>query len=241
MFFAAILAGGVGSRMKMADMPKQFLEIEGKPIIIYTLEKFLQSDKIQQIYIGVHPKWLEHMDSLVLKYAQDEKSRIHIVPGGEDRNSTLMNVINQMEDDFGVSDDHYIITHDSVRPFVTVDMIDANVDAVKKYLACDTVCPAVDTIVQSMDGDVIRDIPERKYLYQGQTPQSFQITLLKKLYEDLTNKEKELLTDACKICTVRKVPVHLVEGDVSNIKITTIGDYNIARAMIALSGGGKIG
>ena len=133
MFFAAILAGGVGSRMKMADMPKQFLEIEGKPIIIYTLEKFLQSDKIQQIYIGVHPKWLEHMDSLVLKYAQDEKSRIHIVPGGEDRNSTLMNVIHQMEDDFGVSDDHYIITHDSVRPFVTVDMIDANVDAVKKY------------------------------------------------------------------------------------------------------------
>lgn len=241
MFFAAILAGGVGSRMKMADMPKQFLEIEGKPIIIYTLEKFLQSDKIHQTYIGVHPKWLEHMDSLVLKYAQDEKSRIHIVPGGEDRNSTLMNVIHQMEDDFGVSDDHFIITHDSVRPFVTVDMIDANVDAVKKYLACDTVCPAVDTIVQSMDGDVIRDIPERKYLYQGQTPQSFQITLLKKLYEDLTKEEKEQLTDACKICTVRKVPVHLVEGDVSNIKITTIGDYNIARAMIALSGGGKIG
>lgn len=241
MIFAVILAGGVGSRMKMADIPKQFLELEGKPILIYTLERFLQSKKIDEIYIGVHPEWLAHMEELLEQYAKVEKTRIHLVAGGGDRNESLMNVIAGIERDFGTSDEHYIITHDSVRPFVTVEMIDANVEAVQKYKACDTVSPAVDTIVQSMDGEVIRQIPERQYLYQGQTPQSFQMSLLKKLYNDLTNDEKAVLTDACKICTVRGVDVHMVQGDVSNLKITTIGDYNIARAMIALEGGKTLG
>ena len=69
-------------------------------------------------------------------------------------------------------------------------------------------------------------------MYQGQTPQSFQINLLKRLYADLSEEEKNILTDACKICVVRNVPVHLVAGEVSNLKITTVSDYNIAQAMV---------
>ena len=69
-------------------------------------------------------------------------------------------------------------------------------------------------------------------MYQGQTPQSFQISLIKRLYLSLTEEEKEILTDACKICVVRDQPVHLVEGEISNIKITTISDYKIAQAML---------
>ena len=105
-----------------------------------------------------------------------------------------------------------------------------------EHKACDTVVQAIDTIVMSEDKTVIQDIPNREFMYQGQTPQSFQISLLKKLYADLSEEEKEILTDACKICVVRQVPVYLVEGEVSNLKITTVSDYKIAQAMV----GGKL-
>lgn len=232
MIFAAILAGGVGSRMNIADMPKQFLDLNGKPIIIHTLEKFLLSDEIDEFYIGVHPSWLLHMQDLIREYINIKNKNIHIVAGGADRNITIMNVINKIEEEFGESEEHYIITHDSVRPFVTSRIIGENIECVKRYKACDTATGAVDTIVMSIDGKVISEVPERKYLYQGQTPQSFQMSLLKRLYHDLSEEEKEMLTDACKICVVRDVPVHIVEGEVSNLKITTVSDYKIAQAMV---------
>ena len=232
MIFGVILAGGVGSRMNIADMPKQFLDLNGKPIIVHTLEKFLLNERLDEIYIGVHPDWLLHMKDLIDEYVKMKKEHIHIVAGGGDRNSTIMNVIDQIEKDYGVSDDHYVITHDSVRPFVTSRILNDNIDCVLKYKACDTATSAIDTIVVSKDGEVISEIPERKYLYQGQTPQSFQMSLLKNIYLKLTEEEKKILTDACKICVVGNVPVHLVEGEVSNLKITTVSDYKIAQAMV---------
>lgn len=232
MIFGAILAGGVGSRMNIDDMPKQFLPLGKKPIIIHTLEKFLLCERMEQIYIGVHPNWLLHMQDLVDKYVKMRKEAVHIVAGGTDRNSTIMNLVAQIEQDFGESEDHYIITHDSVRPFVTARILEDNIDSVLQYQACDTVTGAVDTIVMSKDHKIISDIPDRTMMYQGQTPQSFQIKLLKKLYGELTEDEKKILTDACKICVVRNVPVHLVEGEISNLKITTVSDYKIAQAMV---------
>lgn len=235
MIFGAILAGGIGSRMNIADMPKQFLPLGDKPIIVHTLEKFLLCSRMDEIYVGVHPSWLMHMQDLLERYVPDQKEHVHIVSGGGDRNSTIINVINQIEQDFGESDEHIIITHDSVRPFVTMRILDENIDAAAKYGATDTVVCATDTIVVSQDGAVISDIPDRSKLYQGQTPQSFNMKMLKDLYFDLTDDEKNILTDACKICTVRGKAVHLVKGEVSNLKITTISDYKIAQAMV----GGK--
>ncbi|MBQ6814975.1 MAG: 2-C-methyl-D-erythritol 4-phosphate cytidylyltransferase [Lachnospiraceae bacterium] len=236
MIFGAILAGGVGSRMSISDMPKQFLNLGDKPIIIHTLEKFLLCERMEHIYIGVHPNWLLHMEDLIDKYVKIRKDCIHVVAGGEDRNSTIMNIVDAIEGRFGESDEHYIVTHDSVRPFVTSRILEDNIDAALKYDACDTVTGAIDTIVVSEDGKVITDIPNRAIMYQGQTPQSFKITLLKKLYNDLSEDEKKILTDACKICVVRNVPVHLVDGEISNMKITTVSDYKIAQAMV----GGKV-
>ena len=90
----------------------------------------------------------------------------------------------------------------------------------------------MDTIVVSENGETISQIPDRRLMYQGQTPQSFRISLLKRLYQSLDEEEKAILTDACKICVVRQTPVRLVEGDVSNLKITTVSDYKIAQAMV---------
>ena len=112
-----------------------------------------------------------------------------------------------------------------------------NIDAAIKYGAVDTVTPAVDTIVSSVDGEVISSIPDRSQMYQGQTPQSFKISKLKELYFSLSEDEKKTLTDACKICVMKNVPVKLIKGEILNIKITTVHDYQIAEA---IAGGIKI-
>ena len=231
MIFGVIVAGGVGSRLG-ADMPKQFLNLAGRPIIMHTLGTFLKCPELEQIYLGVHPEWMDYMAGLVEWYVSGaELRRVHLVAGGAERNETIMNVIRQIEADFGENGPHYIITQDGVRPFVSRRLIADHIKAVVKYDAVDTAIPAVDTIILSEDGKFISDIPERKYLYQSQTPQSFRMDLIKQLYMELTPEEKSILTDACKICTVRRVPVHIVAGEASNMKITTAEDYQIAQIM----------
>lgn len=237
MIFGAILAGGTGSRMHMADMPKQFLPLGNKPTIVHTLEKFLTCSRFDRIYVGVHPDWTGHMADLIAKYVPFAEERICIVNGGADRNETILNIVSAIEEGYGASDDHVIVTHDAVRPFVTLRMLEENIDAAITYGAVDTVMPAVDTIVVSEDGQQISDIPQRSRMYQGQTPQSFRVGLLKSLYLSLTPEEKKILTDACKICVVRNYPVHLVTGSETNVKITTPGDYKIAQAIL----GGHLG
>ena len=237
MVFGAILAGGVGSRMHMADMPKQFLPLGDKPIIIHTLEKFLTAPELDAVYIGVHADWVNYMNDLIEKYIPESTAKnVHAIAGGSDRNETILNIVTAIEADYGESEEHIIVSHDAVRPFVTLRMIEENIKYAKQYGAVDTVTAAVDTIVVSEDGRFIADIPERRKMYQGQTPQSFKINLLKELYNSLTTEEKEILTDACKICVVRNHPVYLVEGSYTNIKVTTPGDYKIAQAMV----GGKV-
>ncbi len=231
MIFGAILAGGVGTRMNISDMPKQFLMLGNKPIIIHTIEKFLLCTRFDKIYIGVHTDWLMYMNDLIEKYNLD-KAKLVCVHGGVDRSGTIFNIIKQIKKEYGGNDDDIVVTHDAVRPFVTSRIIEENIDAALKFGACDTVIKSTDTIVMSKDEKTITEIPNRRFMYQGQTPQSFKISLLFDLYNDLNNEEKSVLTDACKICVVRHFPVHLVLGEVANIKITTVTDYKIAMAMV---------
>lgn len=230
MVFGAILAGGTGTRMGV-DKPKQFLMLGDKPIIIQTIEKFLLCEKIDQVYVGIHPDWVDYAQDLIDKYIKIDK-KVELVPGGKDRNSTIFNIVEAIENKYGENEEHIIVTHDSVRPFVTLRIIEENIEAAMECGASDTVVGAVDTIVVSEDGKMISNIPDRRMMFQGQTPQSFKMSMIKKLYYDLTEDEKSILTDACKICCVRNVPVKLVRGEISNIKITTIDDMKMAKAMI---------
>lgn len=233
MIFAGILAGGTGTRMNITNMPKQFLMLGSRPIIIHTLEKFLLCKDIDVIYLGVHKDWITYCQELVEKYIVINKEKIKIVAGGKDRNETIMNIINDIEMEYGKLNESVIITHDAVRPFVSLKIIEENIKAVKEHEACDTVIPATDTIVKSDNGTIITDIPNRKFLYQGQTPQSFKISVIKELYNKLNDDEKTILTDACKICVMNNKDVYLVNGDTLNIKITTINDYTIAQAILS--------
>ena len=236
MIFGAILAGGKGTRMNISDIPKQFMMLGNKPIIIHTLEKVLLSDKLDVIYLGIHEDWISYMEDIIKKYLDIKINKeINIVAGGKDRNGTIMNIIKDIEEKYSISDSDIILTHDAVRPFISSQIIIDNIEAMEEYDACDTVVPAIDTIVVSEDGKTLSDIPNRKYMYQGQTPQTFKIKKLKQLYMELSETEKEILTDACKIFYIKGEKVYMVKGDIANLKITTPVDYKIANSML----GGK--
>ena len=231
MIFAAILAGGIGSRMGGTDTPKQFLDLGDKPVIIHTIEKFVINSKIDQIIVLTPQNFINHTTHLINEYI-GENDNIVVIEGGETRNDTLINSITYIDENFGIDDDSIIITHDSVRPFVTHRIIEDNIIAAKRYGACDTVVPATDTIVESINARTIESIPVRDYYYQGQTPQSFNIKKLFNLINSLTEAESNILTDACKIFTLKDEDVYLVGGEVTNIKITYPYDLKLANTIL---------
>ena len=232
MIYAGILAGGMGTRMGMQDMPKQFLMLGQKPIIVHTLQKFLVVPEIEHVYVAVHPNWLAYFNDLVTKYLAAHADRITALDGGKDRNDSILNIIRQVKSQGPIDDDAILITHDAVRPFISYRMILDNIERIKTCDATDTVVEAFDTIVESVDGQVIHAIPNRSHMYQGQTPQTFRINQFDALFAELTPDEQEILTDACKVFVLKGRQVGLVKGEYSNIKITTVTDLKIAEAML---------
>lgn len=231
MVVAGIVAGGIGSRMGQNILPKQFLELAGKPIVIHTVEKFLASPEIDNVVVGVHKDWLHLMEELKEKYFPDEK-RMAIVEGGGSRNETIRNIIECAKEVFGADETTIMVTHDAVRPFLSLRIIRDNVEAVKKYGVCDTVFGATDTIIQSEDQEFITEVPVRKTMYQGQTPQSFTVKLFEEVYGSMSKEELEIVTDACKMFFLRGHKVYLVEGEVTNFKITYPFDLKMATTMM---------
>jgi len=231
MIYAEILAGGKGTRMGNVSMPKQFLPLNDKPIIIHTIEKFLLNVQFEKIIIASPKEWINYTNDIINKYI-DNRERLVVIEGGEDRNGTIMNGIKYVEDTFGLMDDDIIITHDSVRPFITHRIIEENIQYGLEFGAVDTVISAIDTIVESEDGESISHIPVRDFMYQGQTPQTFNMKMLKEHYSSLSSEQKAILSDACKICVLKGEKVKLVTGEVFNIKITTPYDLKVANAII---------
>ena len=231
MVFAAVFAGGIGSRMGNSDTPKQYLELGSKPIIIHTIEKFFVNEEIDEILVLCPKAWVAHTRDLVQKHRPGGK-KITVIQGGATRNGTLENAIAYIEENSKVDEDTIIVTHDAVRPFLTHRIIRENVEAARKYGACDTVIPATDTIVASEDGKMISSIPDRSKMYQGQTPQSFRLMELKTVLASLTEEEKAILTDACKIFSIKNKDVYMVDGEVFNIKITYPYDLKVANTLL---------
>lgn len=231
MIYAVIAAGGIGSRMGNVEKPKQYITLKDKPIIAHTVEKFYVNSCFKKIIILCPDQWVSHTKSIIGKHLPSD-DRVVVLQGGSTRNETIMNAIKYIEETDGLDDDTIIVTHDAVRPFVTARIINENIEAALKFGATDTVVPATDTIVESQNGQVISNIPDRSKLYQGQTPQAFKAKLLKDLYYSLTEEEKNILTDACKIFSMKGHDVHLIDGEVHNIKITYPYDLRVAMALL---------
>lgn len=230
MIYAEILAGGKGTRMGNVSMPKQYLPLNGKPVIVHTVEKFILNARFDKILVASPKEWINHTEDILKKYIQDE--RVIVIEGGADRNETIMSGIRHVEQNYGLTEEDVLITHDAVRPFLTHRIIEENINAALEYGAVDTVITATDTIVESTNHEFITDIPVRDVMYQGQTPQSFNMKRLSDHYHALSDEQKQILTDACKICLLAGEKVSLVKGEIFNIKITTPYDMQVANAII---------
>ena len=154
MIYGVVLAGGVGSRMGNVGKPKQYLLVGDKPILIHTLEKFYMQSEFEKVLVLCPTEWISHTKNLVRKYMKDTE-RIVVLEGGETRNETIMNSIAYIEKEGNLNEDTIIVTHDSVRPFVTQRILEENIRYAKEYGACDTAVAATDTIVCSEDNVVM--------------------------------------------------------------------------------------
>lgn len=229
MNIAIILAGGSGSRMG-SDTPKQFMDIYGKPLVIHTIESFDINTNIDYIVVVCKEDWKEELKIWTRKFGINKLR--WIVDGGKTRQESIYNALNTIKDE--VKGEDIVIIHDSARPLISQRIIDENVFCAKEYGAVDTVIPTSDTIVNSQDGKVISNVPDRKTLYLGQTPQSFKYSLICKAHEEAIKINRIDATDDCQLILELDEEVHFVKGDKLNFKITTFEDLVLLKAIIKL-------
>ena len=231
MIYAEVVAGGKGTRMGNTELPKQFLMLVEKPVVIHTLERFLENPQVDRIILCVPAEWKNYAEDMITEYLGEE-SGIDVAAGGDHRNATVLSGCRYIEERYGIRDDDIILTHDAVRPFVTQRVIDENIKAAGKYGAAVTAVGAVDTIAEADESGMLKNIPPREKMYQEQTPQTFMLGRMKSVIEGFTDEEQRLFTDVCKAYLNKGIPVKVVEGEPFNIKITTPYDMKTAEMII---------
>ncbi len=227
-----ILAGGIGSRMKSPELPKQYLKVNDVPIIIRTVRNFTEYGSFRGGVICCPVDWVEYTKSLLYQYGISDEE-VFVVPGGKNRNSSVKNGCRFFKEKFSVRDDDVILTHDAVRPFISSKIIGDNIAAVKEYGAANTVMPVYDSVIKSATGDFISGTVFRKELFRVQTPQSFKLAELEKVINSLSEDELEKYTDVASVFFDRGFRIKLVEGSDNNIKITTPFDMAVAETILA--------
>lgn len=229
MNIAIIFAGGNGVRMG-AGIPKQFLEINGKPIIVHTLQQFQNHDRIDKIYIAVLEKYIPYMKVLCEDYRLTKV--IGIVAGGETGQDSIYNALKKAEAEN--PEESIVLIHDGVRPFITCNVINNNIDGVEQYGNAITCTPCFETILLSRNGETVGSVPFRKETYSAQAPQSFYLRDILAAHEQIRSMPDryENLVDSCTLVRVLGQTVHMVPGNRGNIKVTTPEDVYIFRALL---------
>lgn len=227
MIFSEILASGKGNRFG-SDLPKQFLKLHQKEILIKSIDAFFENEKIDRIIVVVSEQYLGYTQQLIDKYYPNN-NKIDLVIGGLSRADSLMAGIYYIKERYHSNNQDIVLTHDAVRCFVSQEIIDNNIKALENCDCVTTAIKCIDTVFAAQDKHVTACL-DRDKLYNIQTPQSFKINKLVSFYERLSSKEKQSLTDGCGIFLLNNQEVRIVEGSDYNIKITT--PYHYQQAML---------
>lgn len=211
-------------------LPKQFLTVDGIPVIVRSIKAFLDNEKTDKIIVSVSEDYIDYTKELIEKYIASSKD-IYVICGGKTRSDTLFGVLRFMKENAFLKGS-IVLTHDAVRPFITDRIINENILAAEKYGACNTCIPAVDTVFISSDGEFISTVPDRSTVFHAQTPQSFDAEKLYVLIENLPSEVFTAMTDGCSVFTYHEEPVFIVKGENYNIKITYPDDINRAEIII---------
>ena len=226
MVTALIFAGGTGQRMNTRSKPKQFLELHGKPVIIYTIEHFEYHAEIDNIVVVCLKDRIDELKGLLKRYSITKVSEI--VPGGETGHDSIYNGLKAMKATAKEGD--IVLIHDGVRPLITGNLISENIEAVRKYGNAITSEPARESVLQSKDGENVDVVPDRSMMYVAKAPQSFYFTDIMKIYEMAKNQGHRSI-DSAHLLSMYNVPMHIVRSVKNNIKITEPADFYIFRAL----------
>ncbi len=228
-FAAVVLSAGTGSRMK-SDIPKQYMELNGKPVIYYSLKAF-EENGFSSIVLVCGKDDVEYCKKEIIeKYHLTSVKAV--VPGGKERYHSVFEGLK------AVSDADYVFIHDGARPMITQDIINRLKDAVIEEEAAVAGMPVKDTIKIVDEDAYVNETPERKYVWLVQTPQCFSFPLIYEAYKNIIQDEEEGWTipvvtdDAMVLSYATDHEVKMVEADYRNIKITTPEDLLIAKVFL---------
>jgi len=227
MIAALIFAGGTGSRMNTQAKPKQFLELYGKPIIIYTLEHFEKHPEIDDIVVVCLEGWIEALKKLLKQYAFEKVS--NVVVGGEGGDISIYNGLLALSEKCDSED--IVLIHDGVRPLINEALITDNINKVKKYGISITVEASTESVVRLDSVKRIIEVPPRNDMYTAKAPQSFKFGLIWDLYKQ-ARKDGIRILDSANLCGVYGVEMHTVISTPNNIKITAPSDFYIFRSLV---------
>lgn len=218
MIFAGIMAAGIGSRVKSIQVPKQFADLCGKPLIIRVLEVFLSVKEIDKIIIAINSDWKDYYIQLINEFSLDI-NRIDPVSGGNTRFESLVNLVRHAKKT-DTDRDSVILTHDCARVFVTKDIIYENIEKIRDYDIITTCIPVVNTLVYCENDNIVSDIPKREKLWDGLTPQTFYIDRFLNILDRLPAEKYGDYNEAGKLFLDFGGKYGIVEGSRNLFKIT---------------------
>lgn len=225
---AIIFAGGTGRRMNGVGKPKQFLELHGKPIIIYTIENFERHPEVDSIAVICIAEWIDYLKMLLERY--NIKKVKWIIPGGKTSQESTrfgLNAVAAVQD----PKQTIVLIHDGVRPLITEHLISENIRCVKEYGSAITTAPAAETIITCENGDEVSSVIDRSICRLARAPQSFYLADIIAMHERALSDHYGEMIDSASLCMHYGMKLHVVEGPAENIKITTPSDFFVFKGM----------
>lgn len=225
---AVIFAGGVGARMNNSKTPKQFLEWNGRPILIQTLDVFEQTDLIDGIVLACKTEWIDHTKNLIREAGLQKV--LSIVPGGESALDSQYNGLAEAKRLFP-NEDVTVLIHDGVRPLVDKATIERNIESVETKGSAITVTPAIETVMVTDNGSINR-ILNRSECLMAKAPQSFKIDDILSVHDRAKAEGTHNFIDSASMMMHYGYTLYPVLGETENIKITTPSDYYMFTGII---------
>lgn len=229
MNYAVILAEGEGKSFG-AKIPKQFLKLNDKPILIHTIDLFRKNNDIDNILVVVLESWVSYTEELIKTYFPRIKN-IKIVEGGINKIDSTLSGLNFIQENYELSNDDIVVIHDSVRPFCTKEVIKENIKIARLYGAVTTAKKSKEKMMICTTNNNVSEVLENEYIYQMQTPQTFRAKELYNLLEKTTNRNK--IIDLLSIYKNNNKVVKIVEGNENNFIITKKEDLERANKYLA--------
>lgn len=226
MNYALIFAGGTGQRMNSRSKPKQFLELHGKPILIHTLEYFEYSDIIDEICVVCLAGWEEVLNNILKQYGISKVK--WIVQGGKTGHDSIYHGLKKLSEI--CRDDDIILIHDGVRPLISEDLLEENIECVKKYGNAITVETASESVVHINNENKIMEVPLRSQMRLAKAPQSFYFREIWAVHQKAQEDGFKSI-DSSHLLNHYGHTLHTVESTPYNIKIATPSDYYVFRAL----------